>query len=80
MLDEVKIDLWDIIRIKLSGSTFTCHKAFDRLWHQGLISKVKSYGVGNTFIRWPSDFLYTRSTHVVIDGISSISCIQLILE
>ena len=26
-------------------------KAFDRVWHQGLISKVKSYGVGNSFIR-----------------------------
>ena len=26
-------------------------KAFDRVWHQGLISKVKGYGVGNTFIR-----------------------------
>ena len=35
--------------------------ALDRLWHQGLISKVKSYGVGNTFIRWLSDFL---SVHV----------------
>ena len=32
-------------------------KAFDRMWHQGLISKVKSYGVGNIFIRWLSDFL-----------------------
>ena len=26
-------------------------KAFDRVWHQGLIYKVKSYGVCNTFIR-----------------------------
>ena len=41
------------------------------VWHQGLISKVKSYGVGNTFIRWLSDFLYNRSIRVAIDGISS---------
>ena len=27
LLDEVKIDLWDKIRTKLSGSTFTCHKS-----------------------------------------------------
>ena len=26
-LDEVKIDLGDKIRTKLSGSTFTCHKS-----------------------------------------------------
>ena len=46
-------------------------KAFDRVWHQALISKVKSYGVGNTFIRWLSDFLCNRSIRVVIDGINS---------
>ena len=27
LLDEVKIDLWDKIRTKLSGSTFTYHKS-----------------------------------------------------
>ena len=46
-------------------------KVFDRVWHQGLISKVKSYGAGNTFIQWLSDFLYNRPIRVVIDGISS---------
>ena len=46
-------------------------KAIDRVWHQSLISKVQSYGVGNTFIRWISDFLCNRSIRVVIDGISS---------
>ena len=46
-------------------------KAFDRVWHQGPISKVKSDGVGYNFIRWLSDFLYNRSIRVVINGISS---------
>ena len=45
--------------------------ALDRVWPQDLISKVKSYGVGNTFIRWLSDFLCNRSIRVVIDGINS---------
>ena len=27
LLDEVKIDLWDKIKTKLSDSTFTCHKS-----------------------------------------------------
>ena len=46
---------------------FDISKAFDRVWHQGLISKEKSYGVGNTFLRWPSDFLCNRSIRVVND-------------
>ena len=46
-------------------------KTFDRVWHQGLTSKVKSYGFGSTFIRSLSDFLYNRSIRVVIDGTSS---------
>ena len=45
-----------------------------RVWHQGLISKVKSYGVGNTFIRWLSDFVCNRSIRVVIAGINSNIC------
>ena len=43
-------------------------KAIDRVprpRHQDLISKVKSYGIGNTFIRW----LSVRSIRVVIHGI-----------
>ena len=27
-------------------------EAFDRAWYQGLISKIKSYAVFSTFIRW----------------------------
>ena len=46
-------------------------KAIDRVWHQGLISKVKNYGVGNTFIRWLSDFLCNHSIQAVIDRIHS---------
>ena len=46
-------------------------KAFDRVWHCALVNKVKSYGVGNNFIRWLSDFLRNRSICVVIDGIAS---------
>ena len=51
--------------------TLEISKDSERVWHQVLISKVKSYGVGNTFIPWLSDFLCNRSIRVVIDGINS---------
>ena len=46
---------------------------FQRLWQRiaPMPYQVNNYGIGNTFIRWLSDFLYNRSIHVVIDGISS---------
>ena len=39
---------------------------------ESILNKVKSYSIGNTFIRWLSDFLCNHSIRVVIDGINSI--------
>lgn len=48
-------------------------KAFDRVWHKALLAKLLAFGVGDTFNRWISNFLYSRSIRVVLDGISSSS-------
>ena len=46
-------------------------KAFDRVWHAGLLLKLKSYGIsGQTFGLIPS-FLSNRRLQVVLDGKSS---------
>ena len=45
--------------------------ALDRVWNQDLVSKVKSCGVSDTFIRWLPDFLCNHSILIVIDGINS---------
>ena len=46
-------------------------KAFDRVWHGALISKLIAFGVGNDFSRFISSFLRDRSIRVVVDGVSS---------
>lgn len=46
-------------------------KAFDRVWHAGLLSKLPAYGISADFCVWISDFLSERSIRVVIDGCSS---------
>ncbi|XP_049886813.1 uncharacterized protein LOC126381362 [Pectinophora gossypiella] len=46
-------------------------KAFDRVWHAGLLSKLPAYGIPAGFSTWISDFLSERSIRVVIDGGSS---------
>ena len=46
-------------------------KAFDVVPHQGLISKVRSYGMGGKLLEWIQAFLNGRRQRVVINGVSS---------
>ena len=46
-------------------------KAFDRIWHKGLLHKLKSYGITGTYHAIISDFLTNRQIKVVLDGQSS---------
>ena len=46
-------------------------KAFDRIWHAGLLHKLKSYGISGQIFGLISSFLSNRQLRVVLDGISS---------
>ena len=46
-------------------------KAFDRVWHAGLLHKLKSYGVSGQIFALISSFLSNRWLRVVLDGKSS---------
>ena len=46
-------------------------KAFDRVWHAGLLLKLKSYGVSGQIFGLISSFLSNRWLWVVLDGKSS---------
>ena len=43
-------------------------KAFDKVPHQRLISKLKSHGMGNSIINWIEQWLKDRRQRVVVDG------------
>ena len=43
-------------------------KAFDKVPHQRLILKLKSYGMGNSIINWIEQWLTDRRQRVVVDG------------
>ena len=43
-------------------------KAFDKVPHQRLISKLKSHGMGNSIINWIEQWLTDRRQRVVVDG------------
>ena len=43
-------------------------KAFDRVWHKGLLYKLKKNGINGTLLKWLSDYLCNRYQRVIING------------
>ena len=46
-------------------------KAFDKVWHAGLLAKMKNLGVGGTLLNWFESYPKSRQQRVVIEGSSS---------
>ena len=46
-------------------------KAFDRVWHKGLLAKLPMFGLHQTLINWIGSFLSDRSIAVRVDGFLS---------
>ena len=51
--------------------TLDISKAFDRVWHAGLLQKLKSYGISGQIFGLISSFLSNRRLRVILDGKSS---------
>ena len=47
-------------------------KAFDKVWHKGLLFKLKSLGITNPLLAWIKSYLTDRKQRVVIDGQASV--------
>ena len=43
-------------------------KAFDKVWHQGLLSKLKINGISRNLLKIMEDFLENRYQRVVFNG------------
>ena len=41
-------------------------KSFDRVWHKGLIFKLKQHGIDGRLLNWTNDYLSNRSQKVTI--------------
>ena len=46
-------------------------KAFDRVPHRLLFTKLERYGISGSLLRWFNSYLTERSQRVVLDGTSS---------
>ena len=46
-------------------------KAFDRVWHTGLLFKLKQYGISGNLLNWFENYLSGRIQRVVLNGRNS---------
>lgn len=46
-------------------------KAFDKVWHNGLLVKLQNYGICGNVLGWIENYLFDRQQKVVIDGFTS---------
>jgi hypothetical protein len=56
----------DVCFISLDASS-----AFDRVWHEGLIFKLKQFGISGKLLDWFTSYLSERKQRVVINGQNS---------
>ena len=71
------VDIYHHICQTFDNNQFSCmvfcdvSKAFDRVWHKGLIFKLKQLGLEGELLQWISDYLNDRKQKVVIRDCSS---------
>ena len=53
---EFRIVFWDV------------SKSFDKVWHRGLLNKLKKYGFDGNIIIWLEHYLQDQLQHVAING------------
>ena len=58
-------------KITTQSVFFDISKAFDKVWHKGLIYKLHCIGIRGKLLKWFSDYLFDRKQAVVIKGKTS---------
>jgi hypothetical protein len=65
------LELCNSILNSLEKKQFSCFvfcdfsKAFDKVWHKGLIHKMNSYGIQGKLIEWFKNYLFKRRKKVI---------------
>lgn len=66
------IEMYDNICNSLEEKKHTCivfcdiSKAFDRVWHRGLIKKLDNYGFKGNFMNWLKSYISNRQQQVIV--------------
>ena len=47
---------------------FDLSKAFDTMWHKGLIAKLRAHGVSGSLLAWITSYLSDRTQRITVNG------------
>ena len=56
------------MRVQIRGFFLNISKAFDKVWHEGLIFKLKQNGISAKLLNLIKDFLKNKKQRVVLNG------------
>ena len=71
------IDIYHHICQSFDTKQYSCmvfcdiSKAFDRVWHKGLLFKLKQNGIDGVLLDWVADYLTNRKQCVIINSTAS---------
>ena len=74
------LDIYNSILNSLEKKEANCFvfcdfsKVFDKVWHRGLLHKMKAYGITGSLINWLKSYLKARRQKVAIKNNSSAYC------
>ena len=57
--------------LEVRGVFLDLSKAFDKVWHEGLLYKIKSNGINGNALQLIESFLHNRRQRIVLNGQSS---------
>ena len=66
------IDIYHHVCQTFDNDQFSCmifcdmSKAFDRVWHRGLLFKLRQHGIAGSLLKWISDYLSDRTQRVAV--------------
>ena len=59
------------MKVKKCALSFVTSKAFDSVWHMGVLYKLRRIGISGSLLSWFANYRKGRRQHVVLPGASS---------
>ena len=71
IIHEIQTAFGNNPTVDVRGVFLDISKAFDRVWHSGLLFKLQAYGVEGKLLALLKDYLHNRKQRVVLNGQTS---------